>query len=356
MPVAVFFLSAALGAPGGAQEGVVKAAEDPPKGVVSGKLSVDSRPFSEEVLATVDGEVITRSEVDALVKSRILNLYEQIYQLRLKALNRLIDNRLLEREAEGASKTPLEVYQAFLTEGRKETALPEEKTPKLKPEDSPLDQIDAFERSRNLQENRLRSQLLEKNLEKLREASKIRIYLRPENLQVEVPVDDDPIRGNPQAPITIIEFADYQCPHCWRSQAVMQRVLKEYSETVRLVFRDFPLNDDALSRRAALAAECAAEQGKFWEYHDRLFSVAGKFEQGTFIQLAREVELDEKRFADCLKGETYNVEVQKDKLDGLAAGVRGTPTFFVNGRFLSGFYDFDFWKKLIDQIVSEKAN
>lgn len=353
LPVAFVLLSGALS---GTQKGIVEAAEEPAKGAAPGKLSVDSAPFNEEVLATVDGKVITRSQVDTLIKSRLLNLYEQIYQLRLKSLNRLIDNRLLETEAERSGKTPLELYQAFLSEDEKEASLPEDQSHKLQPDRPPLDQIDAFERSRNLAENRARIRALQKNLDRLRQASEVRIYLRPENLQVNVSIDDDHIRGNPDAPITIIEFADYQCPYCRRSQPILERIVQEYPETVRFVFRDFPVNEDAISTKAALAAECAADQGKFWEYHNLLFSSAAKLDEGTFIQLAREVEIDEPRFADCLSRETYKIEVQKDKLDGLAAGVRGTPTFFVNGRFLSGYQDFDFWKNVIDQILSEKSN
>lgn len=175
-----------------------------------------------------------------------------------------------------------------------------------------------------------------------------------------VSVDDDPVLGKANAKVTIIEFGDYQCPVCrlfWRE--IEPRLKKEYVDTgkVKLVFRDFPIQQiHPESTIAAMAAQCAADQGKYWEYHDKIFREQDKgtddlvrFKAADLKKWAADLRLDAAAFSECVDSGRYKDEVAKDFADGAAVGVQGTPTFFINGRVVAGAQPFPVFKKIIDE-------
>lgn len=150
-------------------------------------------------------------------------------------------------------------------------------------------------------------------------------------------IDDDVILGDQNAPVTFIEFGDYQCPFCKRMFDESEPQLRdEYIKTgkVKMVYRDFPLDQiHPAARPAAEAAECARDQGKYWAYHDELFEQQNKLHDGTinYVALAGALGLNTAQFDKCLKDGKYKAEVEKDYQDGLRVGVQGTPSNFVIG-------------------------
>ena len=177
-------------------------------------------------------------------------------------------------------------------------------------------------------------------------------------VRVEMTADDDPTLGRAGAPVTVIEFSDFQCPFCRRFWAETFPELKQkYIDTgrVRFVYRDFPLPMHPSAEVSAIAAECAADQGRFWEMHDKIFSeqsVQGtgtiQYEEEDIIKWAGEIGLNSSRFTSCLESEEQKAEVLADARDGAAAGVSGTPTFFINGQKLEGAQPFDSFQKIIE--------
>jgi protein-disulfide isomerase len=167
---------------------------------------------------------------------------------------------------------------------------------------------------------------------------------------VEVSEDDDPVLGDANAPVTIIEFSDYECPFCTRfwSQTLPQ-IKTNYIDTgqVKLVYRDFPLGFHANAQKAAEAAECAEDQGKYWEMHDKLFET-GALDVSSLKQHAADLGLDSSQFDSCLDTGKYTSEVQKDIQDGAAAGVSGTPSFFINGVKVVGAQPYAAFQQIID--------
>jgi protein-disulfide isomerase len=163
--------------------------------------------------------------------------------------------------------------------------------------------------------------------------------------------DDDAVLGDNDAPVTIIEFSDYECPFCTRFYLnTLPQIKSEYIDTgkVKLIYRDFPLNFHANAQKAAEAAECAEEQGKYYEMHDKLFDKGVDGGVSSFKQYAKEIGLNIGEFDACLdSGEMAN-EVQKDFQDGQKAGVRGTPTFFINGQILKGAQPFEVFREVIE--------
>ena len=173
-----------------------------------------------------------------------------------------------------------------------------------------------------------------------------------EAVEVEFDENEDPVLVEKNAPVTIVEFSDFQCPFCERfASQTFDRIKTDYVDTgkVRFVYRDFPLeaiHNDA--RKSAEAAQCAHEQEKFWEYHDKLFENQDALSFDDLKEYAQDAGLDTDKFNDCLDNEKYKDEVQKDLDDGEKYGVTGTPAFFINGKLLSGAQPFENFKAVIE--------
>ncbi len=174
--------------------------------------------------------------------------------------------------------------------------------------------------------------------------------------QINVAIDDDAVKGDSNAPVTMIEFSDYECPFCGRYfQQTYPQIVKEYVDAgkVKIVFRDFPLSFHENAQKAAEAAECAGEQGKYWEMHDRLFKNQDALEVNSLKQYAKELGLNTKTFDNCLDSGKMASEIQKDFEDGQDAGVSGTPAFFINGISITGAQPFEEFKKIIEQEINK---
>ncbi|MFH1399157.1 MAG: thioredoxin domain-containing protein [Candidatus Woesearchaeota archaeon] len=164
-------------------------------------------------------------------------------------------------------------------------------------------------------------------------------------------LEDDSVKGDPNAPVTIIEFSDFECPYCARFyQQTFDQIEEEYLKTgiAKIVFRDFPLVFHKNAQKAAEAAECAGEQGKYWEMHNILFEQGVAGGTDTFKKYAAELALNTPLFNTCLDSGTMEAEVKKDMQEGIAAGVKGTPAFIINGQLVSGAQPFENFKQVID--------
>jgi len=176
----------------------------------------------------------------------------------------------------------------------------------------------------------------------------------PASAPVDISVDDDPMKGDPNAPVTIIEFSEFQCPFCKKYiDETYFQIIKNYVDTgkVRYVFRDFPLSFHEFARPAAMAAECAHEQGKFWEYHDLLFTNQAELSEANFKKWATELKLNTVQFNTCLDTEKYSDEVAADQAEGQSYGVSGTPAFFINGQIISGAQPYSVFQQAIEQAL-----
>lgn len=177
---------------------------------------------------------------------------------------------------------------------------------------------------------------------------------------VKASADDDPFIGPEDAKVEIIEFSDFQCPFCrtfWKN--TLSRIKSEYIDSgkVKFVYRDFPLSFHPMAQKYAEAGECAQDQDKFWEMHDKIFGEQDKLGPGTINDYdisdvkrwAVELGLNSTEFNQCFDSGKYTQEVRDDFADGSAAGVSGTPSFFVNGRLIVGSQPFESFKRIIDE-------
>lgn len=310
----------------------------------------------DEKVAEVAGKTITRKELEDSIRPQLQQLDFQRQQLLEQALNRLVEERLLEAEAEARKVAKEDLVKAEIAD----------KTPAVTEGDvaawfeanrarlggRTLEQIAGqikgfLEQQRN-QERR------EAYLADLRQKHQARVLL--DVARVQVSDADSPSKGPKQAPVTIIEFSDFECPFCSRVLPTLQEVLSTYGDQVRLVFRQFPLNSiHPKAQKAAEASLCAHEQGKFWEMHDVLFADQRKLDIADLKAKASALGLDQGKFDSCLDSGKYANQVARDLADGAAAGVTGTPAMFINGRFLSGAVPFADVARVIDDELLRKG-
>jgi protein-disulfide isomerase len=168
-----------------------------------------------------------------------------------------------------------------------------------------------------------------------------------------IPIGNSPIKGSKNAPVTIVEFSDYECPYCATLQPTLEEVLKAYPKEVKLVFKNFPLSFHKQARNAAKAALAAGEQGKFWEMHDIIFKNYNRLSEERFKEFALQIGLDVKKFIEDYKSNKYDQQIQQDINIGRSIGVNGTPTVFINGKRLMrrSFNDF---KEAIEKALKDR--
>ncbi len=161
------------------------------------------------------------------------------------------------------------------------------------------------------------------------------------------------IRGDFNAPVTLVEFSDFQCPFCGRHEPTLNKILNDYPKQVRLVYKHFPLPFHQYGQKAAEASECADEQGKFWEYHDKLFENQSDFSIDNFKKWAADLKLNTGQFNSCLDSGKYTNKVQADYQEGAQKGVNGTPATFINGQMISGALPYGSFQQVIDSILKK---
>jgi protein-disulfide isomerase len=189
----------------------------------------------------------------------------------------------------------------------------------------------------------------------LRGQADIAVMFQPPRVGVDY--DRNRLRGDAKAPVTIVKFADYQCPYCEKVEASIRELLEKYPGKVNVAFRDFPLTSiHPYAQKASEAARCAGKQGKFWEYHDALFDPQAKLDEPGLKAQSHTLGLDEKAFSSCLESGEFAKEVARDQEDGKSAGISSTPRFFINGIFLNGAQPVAEFEKIIDSELRSATN
>lgn len=316
----------------------------------------DSSPAAE-----IGDRVITVAELDDWIKE---DLFERssgngdplkLYELRKNALDQMLGEALVEREAETQGLTPDALVQQ---ETAKRMAVTDEQVRAFYEQNKARLGDTTFEEIRPQIERHLQSQAgpqaAREYLASLRDASDVVVHLEAPRSEVEAV---GPARGPEDAPVTIVEFSDYQCPYCKRAEPTVRRVLERYPEQVRFVYRHYPLDRiHPLARPAAEAAACAEAQGRFWDYHEKLFAPDANLETESLNAYAKEIGLDMDRFTRCVEERETRSQVESDVAAGQAAGVGGTPAFFVNGILMSGARPFEDFVGLIEQEIANERS
>jgi protein-disulfide isomerase len=311
---------------------------------------------ADPVVAEAGGRRILLSEVDARWQefdaAERARVTQMMYQSRRNMIDLLVGDALIAEAAKAANlsvddysvrelgKASLPVTDADIRQFYEEN--------KDRAQGRSMDElrpaIEAFLQSQRTQQARA------KLVDALRSksAAGVKVMLEPPRVSVDVAAGD-PAEGPADAPITIVEFSDYQCPFCARVTPTMDRVMKTYAGKVRRVFKDFPLPSHPQAPKAAEAARCAGDQGKYWEMHARLFANQAALQIDQIKKTASSLGIDQAAFDQCLDGGKYTSKVSADVDQGEGLGVNSTPSLFINGRPLVGAQPFDVFKQVIDE-------
>lgn len=306
-------------------------------------------------LAEVDGIAVTAQEVDKAIGVPLVKLQEQMYNLRRQKLDELINARLLTQEA---GKRNISVPALLDAEVTSKVALVTEQEVEAFYENNkarvPGDSTAVRQQIRmHLQNERLALKTQE-YFQLLRSRAKIAVHLEPPPIhRAEVSIDGAPFKGPAKAPVTMIKFEDFHCPYCKNAQPILAQVMSKYGNKVKLVHRDFPIDSiHPAARKAHEAARCANEQGKFWQYHDVLYANVPKAGIADLKRYAKEIGLDVAAFEKCIASGKFRDAIQRDVDEGTRLGVNGTPSFFINGRLLSGAQPLESFASIIDEELS----
>jgi protein-disulfide isomerase len=312
------------------------------------------------VVAKVGGTPITEAQLEKqspadLAKARagLLHARYAYYSMEREAVNKAVDQELLAEQARAEHLTVDELVKRHVESRIKD---PSEETLRIYFLNVNTDQQyevvrpKILERIHSLQEKKYGDEYLKS----LRAQKKIAIVLEPP--REEVTVGDTPLMGPADAPVTVIEFADYQCPYCRAVEPTLNQLREQYKDKIRYSYRDFPLPMHPYAEKAAEACRCAGEQGQFWAYHDRLFTGdAESLADPKLRSTAAELKLDSNKFGKCLDSSKEQAAVAKDLEQGKSLGVTGTPSFFINGYYVSGAVSYDELRELVDQQLAQRS-
>jgi protein-disulfide isomerase len=306
---------------------------------------------SSATVAVLDGQPITLAEIEPIGGANLSKARMDYYNAQRGAVEEAVTRRLLEKEAKARSITVAELIRLEV-ETKVLPVTPEEQKSFYEankaryfanvPEPEALKQIEMGLGQQRMQQRRA------EYAQSLRAKSNVRILLDPP--RTVVAADDDPAKGPADAPVTIIEFSDFQCPYCSRVNPTLARLKDRYGDSIRLVFRDFPiLQLHPQAAKAAEAGACANDQGKFWPMHDLMFANQARLDVTSLKQHAATLGLDAAAFEKCLDSGKHTAEWQKDAADAEKAGVQSTPAFFVNGRPVVGAVPYEQFASVIDE-------
>jgi protein-disulfide isomerase len=286
------------------------------------------------VFATVNGKNITSGDVEDSLRPLIFSVQEQVYAFRKQALDMKINDMLLEAEAKKRNMTPAALFDSEIRP--RVRPVTEEEARKLY-EDNKSRVQGTYEELRPQVIQYMQNQAQEKAAEEyalqLRKGASLQIFLKmPESPVFDIAIDDRPWKGGANASVTVVEFTDFECPSCGATQPVLEEVAKEFGDKVKLVVRNFPLDQHVHAFKAAEATEAAREQGKYWEYAALLFANQKALEVAKLKEYASRLGLDRTRFDAALDSGRFSGKVKRDLADGNKIGIDSTPTVFINGK------------------------
>jgi protein-disulfide isomerase len=328
-------------------------------GVVSSTLSVlgvasaAETPAPGNVVVQIDGVKLTSADLEQKHSSNLFQARNTYYEAEKKVLDQYVEEYILESAAKKEGLT----VEALMKKHVDDTVSVSDITDDaLKVYYEGLDTQEGFDTAKDKIREYIRQKRIAKvktaYMQSLHNAAKVEILLAPPRAQASL--NNVEVRGPKNAPVTLIEFADFECPYCQQIEPKLAKLQAEFSGKLAFAYKDLPLPMHSHAQKAAEASHCAMAQGKFWEYHDLLFSNHG-LEVPQLKQTARTLGLDGAKFDKCLdSGETAAaVKANLDEAKDLQ--IPGTPGLFINGRYLEGDVDYNTLRQVVTEELARKA-
>lgn len=354
---AMVLASSTLGVAQGAGGKHTAAAKCAVPGSAAPRATSATKTGDEKPLAVVEGQAIYARDINGSAAAQLLQARQQEYKIESQALDDLVGRKVIEAEAKKQGLTVEQLYQREVDSKVHEPSDDEARGYYLGVNDQttlPFDQIK--DQVKRLLKNKEIQEARRKYADSLRASADVAIYLQPPAVDLGQ-IDPGRVQGNPDAPITIVEFGDFQCPFCSRAEPTLAAILKKYDGKVKLGFRDFPLTAiHPYAEGAAMAGRCAEAQGKFWPMHDAMYADQSKLGEADLVKTAARLGMNQTTFSSCLKSGDYGAAIRQDVADGTRVGVNGTPAFFINGQFLSGSVPEAQFDQIIDSELAALKN
>ena len=327
-----------------------------PKQTQAPAVVAPTQPSGSEnpVLGSLDGQQIRESDLAPDVRREVIEFENEMQQRHMHQLwlayEQELSNRLIAREAKKRNMTVAALRKEEIDD---KVQAPSDEEIRAIYDRNAADTELSFDQAAPIIRNKLTEHAKDETerayIEKLRDSAQVTTTIPVPNLpRYDVDLGKAPVTGNANAKVTIVEFSDFQCPYCRQAHMVIAELQKEYPNDLRVVYRDFPLPQHPQARPAALAAECAHEQDKFWPYHDKLFQEQSALATADLARYAQEVGLKVDQFQACLADGRAERVVREDEDAARRLGVSGTPAMFVNGVKLIGLLPLPLMQSLID--------
>lgn len=321
-------------------------------------LSMGAIACSDGPYVEVDGTKYTESDLEKLMPSAYKAMRDDYNQEVVGALSQLATDKLFEVEAKKQGKTKEEYLKSL----RSQVPVPDEAArramyQRLKNSGQITREsyAEVAERIEEFMVSNGQQEVMQAEVARLKKEYGFNVYTGP-IVRQEVAVDDDPVRNNPNAPVTIIEFSDFECPYCTRVQQTAAQIRESYGDKVKWVVKDFPLSFHKKAMAAHVAANCVLGQDKdkYWQFFDGLFApdrAPNYLAPDALASLAARIGVNMQEYSLCTStgAAAMEAEVQADIAQGEKVGVRGTPAFFINGRFVSGALPYSDFEAIINE-------
>lgn len=313
-------------------------------------LSFAAVPAFASGLFTLGGKTYTEKDLTPAQQQQIFEIELQNYEKTKSVVDGIVFEKHVDDQAKKQNKSREEIEKKLLDvkePSEKQLKAWYESNKSMIPPNYQFDQIKG-EISKIVMQEEMKKKR-DDVLEKIKKDQKFALSIaKPESPVVDVKIDGFPAKGKDGAKVTIVEFADFQCPHCKNASESFKKVTEKFKDKIKYVYLDFPINPSGISKIVAEGSHCAAEQGKYWEYHYKAFEGQSTLDKESPLKLAKSLNLDEAKFKACFDGTKGKAMVEKGRTEGERVGVSGTPYLLINGRRYMGAHTVEAISKEIE--------
>lgn len=308
------------------------------------------------VAASIGGEQILEKDLNAGIESDVYDAEMKVYEIKFGKLQAMLLEKFMNQDPNKKGLSNDEFLNKFIAKDVKVTDAEIEKF--IKERQIPKEQInpEIKDRIRQYLEVESKKLAVDKWIADKTKKTPVEVYIhKPSRPVFDVAVKDAPFKGPADAKVTIVEYSDFQCPFCSKAAATVAEVEKKYGSKVKIVFKNYPLPFHSQAKMAANAALCANEQDPklFWKMHDAMFADQTKLDKDSLLASAKKLGLKEADFKSCLETDKHKAAIENDMADGQKLGIKSTPTFFINGKLVSGARPIEVFSEVIDEDLAK---
>lgn len=311
---------------------------------------------SAGVAASIGGEQILSKDLDAGIESDIYEAEMKVFEIKFGKLQAMLLEKFMNQDPNKKGLTNDEFLTKFIAKDIKVTDAEIEKF--IKDRQIPKEQInpEIRERIKQFLEVEGKKTAVDRWIAEKTKKTPVEVYItKPVRPVFDVNVKDAPFKGSADAKVTVVEYSDFQCPFCSKASVTIAEIEKKYGNKVKVAFKNFPLPFHSQARLAAEAAQCANEQGmkNFWKMHDAMFADQSKLDKDNLLATAKKIGVKEAEFKTCLEAQKYKAVIDTDMAEGQKLGIKSTPTFFINGKLVSGAQPIEVFAEIIDEELAK---